>query len=286
MGKESNFLEKKYPAKILLFGEHIVLNGAKSLAMPFNKFEAYWNPEKEDSALQPFYDYLKSLSFIPTESIENLKSLAPKFITDIPKGYGMGSSGALCAAVYEYFFPNFGRKENELIIKELALMECFFHGKSSGLDALVILINKPLLFTIEGIKVLKALEKSQLSKLFLIDSGISRSSKIPIKSFINNQKNKKVIAKLVFVNNEIVTSYLKKNQKDFAPLMRKISELQLHLFDSMITPYIREFWIKGLKSNDYFIKLCGAGGGGYFLAWGEPSVIQALPFKKLAIIQD
>ena len=74
------------------------------------------------------------------------------FDSSIPQGYGVGSSGALVAAVYDKYA--FGKitvlenltKEKLLHLKAVfSLMESFFHGKSSGLDPLNSYLSLPIL---------------------------------------------------------------------------------------------------------------------------------------------
>ena len=38
-------------------------------------------------------------------------------------------------------------------------------------------------------------------------------------------------------------------------------------FKPMIPSQFHEIWKKGIESNDYFLKLCGSGGGGYILGF-------------------
>ena len=54
----------------------------------------------------------------------------------------------------------------------------------------------------------------------------------------------------------------------FIVLKSKIN-LGNHLlyFDKMIPASIKEVWLAGLESKEYFIKLCGAGGGGFFMIY-------------------
>ena len=91
------------------------------------------NLQKEDSSLVSF-------------DIEKLKSAIEAglyFDSSIPQGYGVGSSGALVAAIYDKYasdkitiLENLTR-EKLLILKSIfSKMESFFHGKSSGLDPL------------------------------------------------------------------------------------------------------------------------------------------------------
>ena len=48
-----------------------------------------------------------------------------------------------------------------------------------------------------------------------------------------------------------------------------ISKFQWDFFPEMIPTNMRGFWLNGLDSGDYVLKLCGAGGGGYILGFSE-----------------
>ena len=37
----------------------------------------------------------------------------------------------------------------------------------------------------------------------------------------------------------------------------------------MIPDNFKELWKKGIESEDYFLKLCGSGGGGYILGFAK-----------------
>ena len=37
----------------------------------------------------------------------------------------------------------------------------------------------------------------------------------------------------------------------------------------MIPQQFHELWKKGIETNDYYLKLCGSGGGGYILGFTE-----------------
>jgi mevalonate kinase len=37
----------------------------------------------------------------------------------------------------------------------------------------------------------------------------------------------------------------------------------------MIPNQFHELWKKGIETNDYYLKLCGSGGGGYILGFAE-----------------
>ena len=148
-------------AKILLFGEYGIINDSKALTIPFNLFKGALKKEKKflnnslvsNKILCKFNDYLKT---------QNLKLNLKKFGSDIeeglyfdstiPEGYGVGSSGALVAAVYERYAINRISILENLDIKKLlklkiifSKMESFFHGNSSGLDPLNSYLSIPIL---------------------------------------------------------------------------------------------------------------------------------------------
>jgi mevalonate kinase len=49
----------------------------------------------------------------------------------------------------------------------------------------------------------------------------------------------------------------------------KISELQYIHLKKMIPIEFHVLWEEGLKSKDYYLKLCGSGGGGYILGFTQ-----------------
>ena len=53
----------------------------------------------------------------------------------------------------------------------------------------------------------------------------------------------------------------------------------------MIIPLIKESWEAGLENDNYYLKLCGAGGGGFFLGFTRDKKVpnQLGPFKTLII---
>ena len=46
-----------------------------------------------------------------------------------------------------------------------------------------------------------------------------------------------------------------------------LSRSQLELFGEMIPDPVLPVWSDGLNSGDYCFKLCGSGGGGYFIVF-------------------
>ena len=64
--------------------------------------------------------------------------------SNIPIGYGLGSSGAVTACIYERYAVKTTKQETTRT--RLAQMESFFHGKSSGIDPWVSYSQQSWLF--------------------------------------------------------------------------------------------------------------------------------------------
>ena len=54
---------------------------------------------------------------------------------------------------------------------------------------------------------------------------------------------------------------------NFKDSIKNLSEITFKNMNEMIPESLKEIWQEGLKSNKYYIKLCGSGGGGFFLAF-------------------
>lgn len=281
-------MSKKFCSKILLFGEYTIIKGSRGLALPlsqlFGEFKKDKNIVEKKSVLDlaDFCDYLGgsnllSLSLDLDRFSRDIKE-GQYFASNIPQGYGVGSSGALCAAVYASYGKDFKRKDfytsDELrSLKDImALMESFYHGASSGLDCLISLIDKPLL--IESRNKISLIPTPKLNKhgaFFLFDSGASRKTSAFVNSFLNlydsNIEYRKEIDQFSKTTNQMIEDFSGQSSADFKSDFRDFSLKQLDLFSMMIPENVAEVWKKGIDLDRYFFKLCGAGGGGYFLVY-------------------
>jgi len=279
-------------SKILLFGEYGIIEDSKGLSIPYNFYKGTLKiPNKVNSIsissnniLKKFSKYLKSkkikLDLIKFNSDLN-KGLY--FDSSIPKGYGIGSSGALVAAVYDkYAFEKITVLENLTQEKLLKLkkifsaMESFFHGKSSGLDPLNSYLSIPILINSKkDIKVTGI--PSQKTKgngaVFLMDSGKIGTTAPMVSIFMDKMKKdgfRKIInEKFIKHTNLCVDDFLKGDLKSLFDNTKKLSKIVLDNFKPMIPKEFHGVWKKGIENNSYFLKLCGSGGGGYILGFTE-----------------
>lgn len=279
---------QSYPAKLLLFGEQTVLRGSNAFAIPFPTFSGHWaysqdHKETKQQQLPDLFNYLKKQQKLNTLSFEldfDLIKLDLEqglyFSSNIPTGYGAGSSGALCAAIYDRFVENKLpiKKDNLIELKQtLAQLENYFHGKSSGTDPLIIYLNQPILIDADhGIiptQLNRRTGKEEAYQYFLIDTQLKRKTEtyvnIFLKSFEQDQFKEMIINQLTPAVNNAILAFQEDKDEDVFEQMKEISFLQLNNFETFIPKPFLKTWKSGLEKNDYYLKLCGAGGGGFLL---------------------
>ena len=274
-----------YPSKILLFGEYLILDQAKALAMPFSQLSGVWQKSKQVSSdykaglirLLDFLEHKGMHAFLDLAAFRTELDQGLSFDSNIPLGYGAGSSGALIAAVYDTFLkPNEQVKELELIRERLASMESFFHGKSSGLDPLVSFLKKPVWVDEVGKIQDCAIPKLDFH-IYLLDSGISRST-APLVEVYKQKKAHQAFqqvlhSQLIPLSNTLVQGMLE-NTSDLWSTLVEYSRLQLETFEEMVLPSFKSTWLEGLRTEEYVMKLCGAGGGGFYLVFSQSKNVE------------
>ena len=282
-------------SKILLFGEYGIIKNSKGLSIPYNFFKGglklgdFKNEIVKESNrnLINFKNYLKNIESSIVEfdfiKFENDLKNGMFFDSSIPQGYGVGSSGALVAALYDrYALNKITVLENLTKPKILNLknvfskMESFFHGKSSGLDPLNSYLSLPILIHSQNeIETTGIPSQSSNGKgaVFLLDSGTSSETAPMVELFFKSMKNKnynKIIKEnFIKTTDDCVEDFLKGNFNSLFSNMKILSKVVLENFKPMIPKDFHDLWAKGIESDDYFLKLCGSGGGGYILGFSK-----------------
>lgn len=291
--KENNSV---FDAKILLFGEYTVIFNSKALTIPYTFFNGhlsfignnkYTNYDKaliSNRELRKYCKFFKQNMDI-TESVKlNLTALDEDianglyFESNIPQGYGVGSSGAMVAAVYDkYCSPKVNDSLNgdiSLLKKHLAMMESYFHGTSSGMDPLNCYLGEALLFhnkdQVEQVKVPNH-ENNSDGAIFLVDTGIRSSTEPMVNFFMAKSKepeyHKLIQQEFIPLNNLCIEQLLKGEIIQFFQSLRSYSQLQVNYFREMIPDQFTDVWNHGLDEDHYYLKLCGSGGGGFLLGF-------------------
>lgn len=296
-----------FPSKIILFGEYATLVGAPALALPLTQFGAKWsriahttidiaNKEISQKALWQLFLYLeklkrqeKLLADLDLIAFANALNMGFWIDSNIPNGYGVGSSGAVVAAVYHEFCaaPSTDLAELKQI---LAQIEAHFHGTSSGIDPLISFTKEPLLIKnrdkIERIDIADDI----LQHFFLIDTHATRNTQYFVDIFKNKLKNDEAFANICAQDlKTATTNCIAATLQNSKPLIEKhitlLSQIQYDNFKEMIPDNMQDLWKNGLTDDNYKIKLCGAGGGGFLMGFAND--LDALPnvAKTLVLAQ-
>ncbi len=304
-------------SKILLFGEYGIIKDSKGLSIPYNFFKGAlkidehrtMSTHRSNQTLKRFSTYLEKIQEenpnLVTFDIEKFKTDVEAglyFDSSIPQGYGVGSSGALVAAIYDKYayhkitiLENLTR-EKLLILKAIfGEMESFFHGKSSGLDPLNSYLSLPILINskdnIEPAGIPSQPENGK-GAVFLLDSGITGKTAPMVQIFMESMKQEgfRNMLKDQFVKHTdaCVSDFLQGNVKSLFGNVKELSKVVLDNFKPMIPKEFHTLWKKGIETNAYYLKLCGSGGGGYMLGFTEDiaTARQALKGYKLEVVYN
>lgn len=300
-----------YPAKLLLFGEHTVNIGSQALAVPLPLFSGKWayashlGPAElaaRQMLLPQLADYLHQLQQ-RGELLADLDVAAFKqalanglvFESNIPTGYGAGSSGALVAAIFgNWKLENWKIGSGSLLElkKSLAQMEAFFHGTSSGTDPLICFLQKTVLLGgPKGVEVIEKSSRGQLAtagySLFLLDTGMPRQATPLIEYFLAKMRDDAFAehcrGELLPAVDAAIAAYLSGDGRRVFEEIHRIGGFQLRFLEQMIPERFRLIWQQGLDGDLFKLKVCGAGGGGFLLGitWDFEATKAALPDQKL-----
>lgn len=281
-------------AKILLFGEYGIIKDSKGLAIPYNSFQGALKVSENltekakisNQKLKDFYNYLLDLESNDVQlRLEEFKTDIEKgmhFDSSIPQGYGVGSSGALVAATYDKYadnkitvLENLTRDKLLHLKSVFAQMESFFHGKSSGLDPLNSYLSIPILINSKDHLEATGIPSQKEGKgaVFLLDSEMVGETQPMVNIFMNKMKNegfrKMIDRDFARYTDACIDDFLHGNAKSLFRNVKDLSKVVLKHFKPMIPSTFHQIWKKGIETNDYYLKLCGSGGGGYILGFTE-----------------
>ncbi len=296
-----------FPSKLLLFGEYSVLTGSRALVMPCHPYRGWLDladnaPPAFKSRARWSNGLLKTLLHHLEELDRTAQLLAPMdfsalrkdlnqglyFHSNIPEGYGLGSSGAVTAAIYHHYAVPYQDTNRSIpspkgnnpglgtIKSQLAQIEGLYHGKSSGTDPLCSYTKTPLLVKdmqhIQSVDI--PLEKHlEKGSLFLLDTGAPENTEKLVNIFLENVDSMDAESIQDDLLNEItdqaIDSMLSTNTGRFFDDLKELSCYQWQHFQPMIPQPCHALWKKGLDTDHYSLKLCGSGGGGYIMgfAW-------------------
>jgi mevalonate kinase len=304
-------------SKILLFGEYGIIKDSRGLSIPYNFFKGALkkssdlkgNALESNESLRQFLGYLDEVQRATPDLISfDLPAMRKDlnegmfFDSSIPQGYGVGSSGALVAAIYDRYahdkitvLENLTRDKLLRLKQVFAKMESFFHGKSSGLDPLNSYLSLPILINsrdnIESTSI-PSQNPNGKGAVFLLDSGSVGETAPMVQIFMEKMKQegfRKVIKdQFIKYTDACVEDFISGNVKSLFGNIKQLSHVVLDHFSPMIPKEFHQLWKQGIETNAYYLKLCGSGGGGYILGFTEDfdKAKEALKGHRLEVVYN
>lgn len=283
-------MNKQYHGKVILFGEYSMIFGSDALLIPHYSTYGEWSSVinrpserayESNREIRKLYDYLRNgdgFRILDLRRFEMELDAGLYFDSNIPLGYGVGSSGALVAAIYDRY-KLIDINDISKLKDFLAKMESFFHGSSSGLDPLQCYIGKPFILSQREesqsqqptAKILNDDFISDDIHIFLIDTKIKSPTAPLVDYFKERRKDKDYLNKFdneyVPLVSKCIDTLINKVDDDFFSYLSSLSRLQLELLSHTIPDHFKDYFLKNINEDAFQVKLCGAGGGGYLLGF-------------------
>lgn len=278
-----------HPAKVVLFGEYSVLLGSASLGIPYRAYGAApgtgtANPEQpalspveSHQSLERFAGYLLDRGPV-FHTVLDLSRLSRDIgnglylHSTIPPQRGLGSSAALCAALFERYRRK-SLHDWPSLKGILGKMESYFHGTSSGFDPLISLLDRPLWLTQRGKMKIRPFSTRLLrfSEIYLADLGCPSGTGHLVGGFLERHTRAGRPSAwgqaLATVTERCIEGLMNEDVTGFLAGLRTLSRMQAEGLPGLVPDQAMDLWKEGLASSSYTMKLCGSGGGGYFLVF-------------------
>lgn len=294
-----------YYAKILLFGEYSVIFNSMGLTIPYTHFTGHLSmpsqrkytdidfAQRSNTDLREYFKYLYSLYESSTLKFDLDIAAFEKdldnglyFESNIPQGYGLGSSGALVSAIYSSYGRHPIPKNRDMPVADIlklkdifSQMESFFHGTSSGLDPLNCYIQFPLLIRKkDDIRIVNIPKNhNEDSAIFLINTGSAGKTQPLVNLFLANTKDKrykeKVMNEFIPYTNASIGSLVEGDYDTFFNNLANLSRFEFEYLKPMIPDSYKKIWEVGNTSSSFHLKLCGSGGGGFLLGFAKDYIL-------------
>lgn len=277
-------MRERYYSKVIIFGEYSMIFDATALMIPLTRFSAQWRfashldasgGTASNASLHRFADYLSTV-----EGVKDVIDL-PRFNHDlqynlflesnVPSGYGLGSSGTLVAAVYDGYAKQ--KTDDLLQLKSLfGKMESYFHGSSSGIDPLQCYMGKPFKITPEGVRLLSEDFLKKDIHICLIDTKIKSNTKPLVDHFKQQREDAAFLSRFqseyVPCVTSCIDSMIQGDTNLFFNSLKQLTKGQLEFLRPMITDNTMDLFTSDFDFH-FGVKISGSGGGGYVLGFTD-----------------
>ena len=277
-------MRERYYSKVILFGEYSMIFDSTALMVPLRQFSAQWRfashllaqgSAASNASLQRFADYLSTLDGVKDNfDLQRFNhDLYYNLFLDsnVPSGYGLGSSGTLVAAVYDAYAKH--KTDDLLALKTLfGQMESFFHGSSSGIDPLQCYVGKPFIITPKEVQILSDDFLQKCIHVCLIDTKIKSNTKPLVEHFkkqrldpsFGNRFQKEYTPQV----KSCIDSMIQGDKDLFFKSLNLLTKGQLEFLRPMITDNTLDLFTTDYDFH-FGVKISGSGGGGYVLGFTD-----------------
>ena len=272
------------PGKVILFGEHFVVYGVKTILCAINKRIKVTAEKSEEQKifiksnignliLQPnkpiseINSPLKPFYYLANKMIQNQNTGIKVIVeSDIPLGVGLGSSSACCVAGAAAISRLFDKTSKEEILKLAIEAEKTIFENTSGADCTVCTYGGIMEFDKEN--GFNKIESEPNFHLVIANSNVEHSTKsivARVKEF--KDKNETEFATLCNYESKLVRDVLELlKENNIKELGKKAKQNQEYLETIGISNDRLREMIKIGQNKSFGAKITGAGGGGCIFA--------------------
>ena len=277
-------MRDRYYSKVILFGEYSMIFDATALMIPLKRFSAQWQLPlsfnqatslPSNQSLKRFCQYLSENETL--SSLFDLQALKKDLdeglflASNVPSGYGLGSSGTLVAAVYDRYALQ--KTEDYFQMKTLfGQMESHFHGSSSGIDPLQCYLGKPFKITPKGVELLSDDFLKKDIHICLIDTKIKSNTKPLVDHFKQQREDAAFLScfqsEYVPCVTACIDAIIEDSKELFFNSLKQLTKGQIEFLCPMITDNTMDLFTTDFDFN-FGVKISGSGGGGYVLGFTD-----------------
>ena len=272
---------------------------ATALMIPLKRFSAQWQfPQSRNRAasqasnqsLKRFCQYLsehdKLSNLFDLQLLKKDLDEGLFLASNVPTGYGLGSSGTLVAAVYDRYALQ--KTEDGLQLKSLfSLMESHFHGSSSGIDPLQCYLGQPFKITPAGVQILSDDFLKKDIHVCLIDTKIKSNTKPLVNHFKQQREDPDFLNRFQTEYQPCVKTCIDTmgngDKELFFNSLKQLTKGQLDFLRPMITDNTLELFAADYDFH-FGVKISGSGGGGYVLGFTDDKGKTSALLKDFEVI--